>query len=172
MNWKKFSVFSVLLLMLIMPMLASVSAQSSVGTDVQSFMNKVNDVGKPIFKWLLGDTSTGEDFVVKILAFFLVMVIIYGIFNTVNLFGRKPEDFINKFKGKIKHIHLHDNDGNDDLHIPMGTGMINWEELVSLLKKYYDGTITLEIFSRDKDYVLLSKDKLRRLWDGLKQKKV
>jgi len=27
------------------------------------------------------------------------------------------------------------------------------------------GTITLEIFSRDKDYVLLSKEKLKKLWE-------
>ncbi len=86
----------------------------------------------------------------------------------VNLFGRKPEQFIKKFikkfHKKLKHIHLHDNDGEKDLHIPIGTGNINWENLVKILKKYYNGTITLEIFSRDKDYVLLSKDKLRKLW--------
>lgn len=46
----------------------------------------------------------------------------------------------------------------------MGTGNIDWEKLIKLLKKYYNGTITLEIFSKDKDYVLLSKDKLRELW--------
>lgn len=82
----------------------------------------------------------------------------------VNLFGRKPEQFIKKFHNKLKHIHLHDNNGEKDLHIPMGTGNINWENLIKILKKYYSGTITLEIFSRDKDYVLLSKDKLRKLW--------
>jgi len=82
----------------------------------------------------------------------------------VNLFGRKPEQFIKKFHKKLKHIHLHDNNGEKDLHIPMGTGNINWENLIKILKKYYNGTITLEIFSRDKDYVLLSKDKLKKLW--------
>jgi sugar phosphate isomerase/epimerase len=47
----------------------------------------------------------------------------------------------------------------------MGTGSINWERLIKLLKGYYDGTITLEIFSRDRDYALLSRDKLRKLWE-------
>jgi sugar phosphate isomerase/epimerase len=82
----------------------------------------------------------------------------------VNLFGRKPEQFIKKFHRKLKHIHLHDNDGNKDLHIPMGTGKIDWENLIKILKKYYDGTITLEIFSKDKDYILLSRNKLKKLW--------
>ena len=82
----------------------------------------------------------------------------------VNLFGRKPEQFIKKFHKKLKHIHLHDNDGNRDLHIPMGTGKIDWKNLIKILKKYYNGTITLEIFSKDKDYVLLSKNKLKKLW--------
>ena len=81
-----------------------------------------------------------------------------------NLFGRKPEQFITKFHKKLKHIHLHDNDGSKDLHLPMGAGNINWENLIKIIKKYYNGTITLEIFSKDKDYILLSKDKLRKLW--------
>jgi sugar phosphate isomerase/epimerase len=46
----------------------------------------------------------------------------------------------------------------------MGVGNIDWENLINVLKKYYDGTITLEIFSRDRDYVLLSKEKLKKLW--------
>lgn len=82
-----------------------------------------------------------------------------------NVFGRKPEDFIERFHEKLVHIHLNDNDGNADLHLPMGCGNINWKKTLKVLKKYYDGTITLEVFSRDKDYVLLSKEKLRKLWD-------
>ncbi len=81
------------------------------------------------------------------------------------LFGKEPIEFIEKFHQKLKHIHLHDNFGNSDLHLPMGTGIIDWEKTLKILKTYYDGTITLEIFSRDKDYVLLSKEKLRKLWD-------
>jgi len=84
-----------------------------------------------------------------------------------NLFGRNPEEFINKFYRKLKHIHLHDNFGEEDLHLPMGVGSIDWPRTLKTLKKYYDGTITLEIFSRDKDYILLSKEKLRKLWGKL-----
>jgi len=81
-----------------------------------------------------------------------------------NLFGRSIEEFIEKFHKKVRHVHLHDNDGNKDLHLPMGVGNIDWGKVLKILKKHYDGTITLEVFSKDKDYVLLSKEKLRRLW--------
>jgi len=80
-----------------------------------------------------------------------------------SLFGRKPEQFIRKFSHRLKHVHLHDNDKNRDLHLPLGCGSIKWENIIKILKKYYDGTITLEVFSRDREYALLSKRKLRKL---------
>lgn len=83
----------------------------------------------------------------------------------MNLFGRKPDEVIERFHKRIVHVHLHDNNCKEDLHLPMGCGKINWEKTLRILKKYYNGTITLEIFSRDKDYVLLSKDKLRKMWN-------
>jgi sugar phosphate isomerase/epimerase len=82
----------------------------------------------------------------------------------MNLFGKNPEDFIKKFHKRISHIHMHDNNSESDLHLPIGTGSIEWKKLIPVLKKYYDGTITLEIFSPDKDYALLSKQKLKELW--------
>ena len=82
-----------------------------------------------------------------------------------NIHGRKPEEFVKAFSDRLKHIHLHDNNGKEDLHLPMGTGNINWPEFIKTLKENYDGTITLEIFSKDKDYALLSKEKLRKMWD-------
>jgi sugar phosphate isomerase/epimerase len=31
----------------------------------------------------------------------------------------------------------------------------------------YDETITLEVFSRDRDYLKISKEKIKRLWEVL-----
>ncbi len=84
-----------------------------------------------------------------------------------SLHGRRPEDFIRKFHNRLKHVHLHDNNKAKDLHLPLGCGSIEWERILKVLKRYYDGTITLEVFSRDRDYVLLARDKLRDLWDKL-----
>lgn len=81
-----------------------------------------------------------------------------------NLYGKDVRDFIKKFHKRLVHVHLHDNDGAKDQHLPMGCGEINWEKLLKALKKHYDGTITLEVFSKDKDYALATKNKLRKLW--------
>ena len=81
-----------------------------------------------------------------------------------NLYGRYPEEFIKKFHKRLVHVHMHDNDGYEDQHMPIGIGTVDWESVISMLKKYYNETITLEIFSNDKDYVLMSRDKLKKFW--------
>ena len=79
--------------------------------------------------------------------------------------GIQPAQYFKAFPGRIAHMHLHDNNGLADLHLPLGAGKINWKHTIRQIKKAYDGTITLEIFSRDREYVLISKKKLRELWD-------
>jgi len=77
------------------------------------------------------------------------------------------ESFFQRFGGKIAHVHFSDNWGRQDDHLPLGCGNINWEEIITILKKFgYDGTITLEIFSSDRDYLLLSREKLLNWWNS------
>ncbi|MBC7080890.1 MAG: sugar phosphate isomerase/epimerase [Thermoplasmatales archaeon] len=82
------------------------------------------------------------------------------------LYGRDICKFIRKLNKRIKHVHVHDNFGKEDLHLPIGVGKIKWEEVIKELKKHYDGTVTIEVFG-DKDYVLLSKKKFIDLWKRL-----
>jgi sugar phosphate isomerase/epimerase len=82
-----------------------------------------------------------------------------------NLYGRSPKEFIEYFREKIKRVHIHDNDGKTDLHFPIGKGNINWQETIKTLKKYYNGTITIEVFSSKKDKID-SKNKLVELWNN------
>ena len=50
------------------------------------------------------------------------------------------------FKDRIFAVHLHDNDGEDDLHLLPFDGTINWEKVVeNLVNSNYQGYITLEI---------------------------
>jgi sugar phosphate isomerase/epimerase len=84
-----------------------------------------------------------------------------------SLHGNRPEDFIRKLHHRLRHVHIHDNNKAKDLHLPIGCGSIEWEKVLKVLKRYYDGTITLEVFSRDRDYVLLARDKFRDLWQRL-----
>ncbi len=58
--------------------------------------------------------------------------------------------FMRTYPERIKHIHLHDNRGgsshNDDLHLPVGDGVIDFENIFKMLKSTnYKGTITLEL---------------------------
>jgi sugar phosphate isomerase/epimerase len=77
------------------------------------------------------------------------------------------ESILNKYGGRVRHVHLHDNKGGDaDLHLPLGAGTMDWVRLVKALKASgYDGTITLEVFTPDKHYLAYSRDMLRRVWD-------
>lgn len=61
---------------------------------------------------------------------------------------------------------MHDNDGITDMHLPIGQGIIDWKSVVETLKKYYDGTITLEIFHGGRDFILLSRKRLLRYWNS------
>lgn len=85
-----------------------------------------------------------------------------------NLFVEKnrTEEFLKAFYGRLEHVHFSDNFGkSDDLHLPLGAGNIEWAEIVSLLKGFgYDGTITLEVFSSDRRYLLQSREYLLELW--------
>lgn len=78
------------------------------------------------------------------------------------------EAFFRKFGNKITHLHFSDNRGKYDDHLPLGCGDIEWEKIVKTIKKFnFDKTMTLEIFSPDKDYLLLSRDKLRKWWETI-----
>ena len=84
-----------------------------------------------------------------------------------SLYSRKPEEFINQFGSRLRHVHLHDNDLDTDLHLPLGTGKVDWKGAVRELKRFYDGTITLEIFSEDRRYALISREKLNEFWNSI-----
>ncbi len=71
------------------------------------------------------------------------------------------------YGARVRHVHLHDNKGGRaDLHLPLGAGTLDVPARIRELKRSgYDGTITLEVFSPDNEYLTYSRDVLRRLWD-------
>lgn len=78
-------------------------------------------------------------------------------------------EYLAKLGEKLMHVHLSDNDGTEDQHLPLGSprSSTDWPEHIRKLKATgYDGTITLEIFSPQSDYLLLSRDLLRKWWNA------
>jgi len=75
--------------------------------------------------------------------------------------GKKTLDFIERFYDRIGHIHAADNFGKEDNHLPIGVGTIDFLKIIKALKGIgYDETVTLEVFSRDRDYLRISREKL------------
>ena len=84
----------------------------------------------------------------------------------LNVERNRTEEFLKAFQGRLVHVHLSDNFGkSEDLHLPLGAGTIPWKKVIPMLKRSgYDGTITLEVFSPDRRFLLFSREKLKELW--------
>ena len=74
-------------------------------------------------------------------------------------------DFIERFADRIGHVHASDNFGKEDNHLPVGAGTADFRKIVKALKGIgYDETMTLEVFSRDKEYLRQSREKLTAMF--------
>jgi len=71
-------------------------------------------------------------------------------------------EYLRRFPDKLGHVHLSDNlGGYGDLHLPLGAGIIDFKTILREIRDVgYDETITLEIFSHDRTYLQLSREKL------------
>lgn len=56
-----------------------------------------------------------------------------------------PADAVANAGDRLIHLHLSDNEGHEDDHLPPGGGIIPWEEFTkALIKAKFNGTITIE----------------------------
>ena len=71
-------------------------------------------------------------------------------------------EYLRRFRKKLHHVHLSDNlGGYGDLHLPIGAGTIDYAKIMKKIKATdYDETVTLEVFSRDKSYLQISRERL------------
>ena len=75
--------------------------------------------------------------------------------------ANRTADLLDAFGDRLAHVHVSDNRGTEDLHLPLGAGTIDWKKAVRTLKDAgWDSTITLEVFSREREHLRTS----RRLW--------
>jgi sugar phosphate isomerase/epimerase len=85
--------------------------------------------------------------------------------NIGNPEGNRILEFIETFSDRIGHVHISDNFGKEDNHLPIGTGTINFDSVLKSLKGIgYKDTVTFEIFSKDREYLQISRDKFKKMW--------
>jgi sugar phosphate isomerase/epimerase len=87
--------------------------------------------------------------------------------------GRRPEEpnrtaeLVEAFGERLAHVHLHDNLGLEDLHLPLGAGSVDWPEVARVLRASgYDQTFTIELFSREQVHFETSARLWRDWWEG------
>lgn len=74
--------------------------------------------------------------------------------------------FIERFGPRIAHVHLNDNLGRDDAHLPLGVGAIDFTQVIRELKAAgYAGTFTFEVFAKDRRYLKFSREIFQDLWE-------
>lgn len=64
--------------------------------------------------------------------------------------------------GRISHVHLNDTLGESDDHLPFGAGTVDFPRVLEALPDDWNGTLSLEIASADREYLTVSKRRLDR----------
>jgi sugar phosphate isomerase/epimerase len=79
----------------------------------------------------------------------------------------RTDELLAAFAARLRHVHVSDNFGVDDLHLPLGAGSIDWPAIVASLKRAgWDGTVTLEVFSPQRAHLETSRQLWREWWDA------
>jgi sugar phosphate isomerase/epimerase len=82
----------------------------------------------------------------------------------------QTREYLFSLADRLAHVHLSDNDGTADQHLPLGApakGGISWRRVAADLKSFgYDGTVTLEVFAGERTYRQDSAVRWRSWWEG------
>jgi sugar phosphate isomerase/epimerase len=80
--------------------------------------------------------------------------------------GRRAIQFIQRHGQRLAHVHISDNQGTRDEHLPMGEGTIDFQFLAHALRTIgYRDTFTLEIFVPERIRLLDSRRRLQKMLD-------
>jgi sugar phosphate isomerase/epimerase len=72
---------------------------------------------------------------------------------------------VKRFGPRIQHVHISDNNGRADEHLPPGRGSIDFRWLVLNLKKIgFQGSVTFEIFTDSNMDLKSSRDQFEKWW--------
>lgn len=80
----------------------------------------------------------------------------------------QTREYLFSFADRLAHVHVSDNDGTADQHLPLGAPMrggVPWQKVIQDLKSFrYDGTVTLEVFASDRWHRRSSKAQWESWW--------
>jgi sugar phosphate isomerase/epimerase len=80
--------------------------------------------------------------------------------------GSRLRHFVKRFGPRIQHVHISDNNGRADEHLPPGRGSIDFRWLIPNLKKIgFQGTVTFEIFTDSDADLKSSRDQFEKWWE-------
>ncbi|MBI2632191.1 hypothetical protein HYW75_04255 [Candidatus Pacearchaeota archaeon] len=82
-----FYFLSTIFLMMLFSNVVMADVPEDIAKGTTSFIEGVKSFGGPVFEAILGSSETGNQFVIQILAFILATLIVYGILDSVNIFG-------------------------------------------------------------------------------------
>ena len=68
--------------------------------------------------------------------------------------------FVEDHADRISHVHLNDTRGPSDEHLPFGAGTLDFEAILGAFPADWAGTLSLEVYTLDFDYVATSLDRL------------
>ncbi len=67
----------------------------------------------------------------------------------LNLVNERFQEYSQKLGGRIKALHIHDNNGMSDLHLAPYSGTIRWNDFYNSLREIgYDGDLSFETFKQ------------------------
>jgi sugar phosphate isomerase/epimerase len=79
--------------------------------------------------------------------------------------GSRLMAFFDRFTDRIAHIHLSDNSGKSDEHLPLGSGTVDFKGLARRMAAIgYDGTVTFEVFDADRRRMVESRRRFQRMF--------
>jgi len=73
-------------------------------------------------------------------------------------------DVLGKYHAYVTTLHLHDNHGLNDEHLPCGEGTVDWRKIAEGLKLIPEIVLTAEVKSGEEE---INKNYLKRVYDGL-----
>ena len=80
--------------------------------------------------------------------------------------GSRLRHFAERYGHRVDHVHISDNSGYADEHLPPGMGSIDYQWLVKSLKAAgFDATVTFEVFTGNPGDLLSSRNWFMRVWD-------